>query len=98
MYNLGRAYSRARAKSIVHEIQPHLSTVDKVVDVGAGKCWVGRLLNESGAVEVTSVDVVDHNTSGETLRLYDGKKLPFEDGAFDVSLLIFVLHHAIDRA
>jgi ubiquinone/menaquinone biosynthesis C-methylase UbiE len=39
------------------------------------------------------VDVVDYNRTALPLHTYDGQNLPFADRAFDVSLLVFVLHH-----
>lgn len=55
-----------------------------------------KALGAVNELAVTAIDVVDHNVTDVPLLLYDGRTLPFDDKAFDVSLLVFVLHHAAD--
>jgi SAM-dependent methyltransferase len=49
-----------------------------------------------GDLDVTAVDVVDHRCTDFPLELYDGTRLPFADNQFDISTLVFALHHAPD--
>lgn len=66
-----------------------------ILDFGAG---FGTLTNSMEAsfpiADVVPIDVDDdiylHTTP---LVVYDGKRLPFADGAFDVAVIGFVLHH-----
>jgi SAM-dependent methyltransferase len=83
-----------RAQAIARRISSLIQPGEKVLDIGAGTCRVACLVQERAGVSVTAVDTVDHNETSLPLRLYDGDILPYEDGAFDVSVIGFVLHHA----
>lgn len=83
----------------------------RVLDFGAGTCWMARLLALLGC-EVTAADV-----SGKALELgarlirsdpladqlcvqfvtLDGPDLPFEDGTFDRVVCFDALHHVPDQ-
>ena len=68
----------------------------RVLDLGAGEGYVGeRVAHELGA-DVQLADVLDLNRTSLPHVRYDGQTLPFEDDAFDVTLLYFVLHHTQD--
>jgi ubiquinone/menaquinone biosynthesis C-methylase UbiE len=94
---LDRVY-RYRARWSARRLGPWLAAGDRVLDVGAGDCYLDLELNRSIGCMVVPVDMADVNRTMLPLQLYDGRTLPFADGAFDVGLLIFVLHHAEDPA
>jgi SAM-dependent methyltransferase len=87
-----------REKALVAKIRPYLLGAESVIDIGAGGCRLARLIGQMENVRITAVDVVDHNVTDIPLTLYNGSELPFSDQAFDVSILVFVLHHAADPA
>lgn len=95
--SIGRAFAHVywREEPIVAHLRPYLLDAERVLDIGAGGCRVAKVVGRQERVEVTPIDVVDHNVTDAPLMLYDGKTLPFDDKTFDVSLLIFVLHHAV---
>jgi ubiquinone/menaquinone biosynthesis C-methylase UbiE len=97
---IGRLIARIywRETALAARIRPYLAEVQSIIDIGAGGCRLAHLITTRDGIPVTAVDIVDHNTTSIPLALYDGKKLPFADQAFDVSLLVFVLHHAADPA
>ena len=65
-----------------------------VLDVGAAEGYVGsELANRLGA-QVQLVDILNRNRTALPLDVYEGRRLPYASGAFDASLLVFVLHHA----
>jgi ubiquinone/menaquinone biosynthesis C-methylase UbiE len=75
-------------------VRPALRTGDRVLDIGCGEGWV--LAELSGEHEVMGVDIVDlrrKELPAFGFELYDGSKVPCDDGSFDVVLLTFVLHH-----
>ncbi len=73
-----------------------MSSKDRVLDVGAGTCNVAEVLKERG-FDVTPLDIVDLSfVDGLKARLYEGGQLPFEEKAFDVALVLTVLHHTRD--
>ena len=77
-------------------MKPFLSPDDRVLDVGAGDCRLCELIHRHVGCEVVPVDVEDYNKTSIPLTLYDGTTLPFDRDSFDVTLLVFVLHHARD--
>lgn len=90
---LDRIY-RYRARWAARRLEPWLAPADRVLDIGAGDCFLDVELAARVGCAVEAIDVVDTNRTSRPLRLFDGKRLPFADGAFDVGLLLFVLHHA----
>lgn len=83
----------------------------RVLDFGAGTCWMARLLASLGC-EVTAVDVsrkalelgerlIRSDALGDRLNVkfvpLDGPALPFADGAFDRVICFDALHHVPDQ-
>ena len=86
-----------RAKGKVNRLEDLVAPLDrsgKVLDLGAGEGYVGAVISERWGAEVVLADVVNMNQTALPHYQYDGKQLPFEDGAFDTTILYFVLHHA----
>jgi ubiquinone/menaquinone biosynthesis C-methylase UbiE len=79
---------------VERHIQPH----DKVLDLGAGTGWVAQRVAERKGCQVHLVDVLDVNETNLPLRVYDGRSIPYEDKSFDTTMLVFVLHHALNQA
>jgi ubiquinone/menaquinone biosynthesis C-methylase UbiE/uncharacterized protein YbaR (Trm112 family) len=73
-----------------------------VLDVGTGSgrhsYWASRLGGRVAAVDLgESIDVARANLPGEALTVEaDAEDLPFDEGAFDLVMLIGVLHHLPD--
>jgi ubiquinone/menaquinone biosynthesis C-methylase UbiE len=92
-----RYRSRTVQSETLHTVSlilPHLGQGQSVLDVGCGEGHVLDELSARGAGRVCGADIVDiRNDRSTPFRLYDGRSLPFEDGAFDLVLLNFVLHH-----
>jgi SAM-dependent methyltransferase len=83
----------------------------RVLDFGAGTCWMARLLALLGC-EVTAVDVsrnalevgeklIRSDAFGDRLNVkfvpLDGPALPFADGTFDRVICFDALHHVPDQ-
>jgi SAM-dependent methyltransferase len=73
-----------------------LSRAPRVLDLGAGEGYVGEQLKRTIGAEVHLADVVDLNRTALPHVVYDGRHLPFDDDAFHVTVLYFVLHHCED--
>ncbi len=85
-----------RVLEIVRKISPYLTIKDRILDIGSGSCWVCYVLQQKG-FSVTALDIKNKSrVSPISPIIYDGKKLPFPDNSFDISLLITVLHHTQD--
>jgi len=80
----------------------------RVLEVGAGKCWGAQHLVPGGCEYVGTDILADRNIGLGRGRLYerrigpfervqaDGERLPFVDGAFDLTYAVATLHHAVD--
>jgi len=90
MRSFVREYGRKRAERWMERIRGFLPEGGRVLDVGCGDGMVSAALARKYAV--TSLDV--KSKRGVRPVLYDGKRMPFEDDAFDVALVMFVLHHS----
>ena len=66
---------------------------DKVLDVGCGNGHFGKAIGDHFEAKVSGVDVVDYKDAEIPVKFYDGHKIPHKDGAFDVIILAFMLHH-----
>ena len=52
---------------------------------------------ENNHININSKKVNRLNNSDFMFVLYDGKKIPFEDNAFDLITIFMVLHHIPDN-
>lgn len=75
---------------------PLLHIHEKVIDIGAGNCYVAHHLQQRN-IDITALDVEDLSVV-PSIRpvVYDGHKMPFGDRSFDTALLLTVLHHTTD--
>lgn len=70
-----------------------------VLDLGCGDGQVGLgLMRLRPDLSVTGVDVLRRPVTHIPVALYDGKTLPFADGAHDYVCIVDVLHHTDDPA
>jgi len=82
-----------RAKIRIGQIEPFLSNMKDILDIGAGTGIINRHLRRKG-YSVTALDVAPFAITGEIKPvIYDGYSMPFPDRTFDLALLMTVLHH-----
>lgn len=67
-----------------------------VLDLGAGEGYVGAEIRDRYNARVHLADVVDMNRTALPFARYDGTHLPYPHDAFDVTVLVYVLHHCQD--
>ena len=94
MGNFIKKIIQKRTEKIVNVFENFIQEGEKILDIGAGGGWIGKEIQKRKNAEVTLTDITDFNqTSDLKFVLYDGEKISFPDNSFDVSLLVFVLHH-----
>ena len=68
----------------------------KLIDIGAGRCYIAKNLKDKNNVKITCLDVKDLSNTDLKVVVYDGKKMPFNKNYFDCALIAYVLHHCED--
>jgi SAM-dependent methyltransferase len=88
---------RGRVLSIIRSVLRSSGPFGRVLDFGAGDGWFAQRMRDSGvASEVVGIDVQPRRAPLFDVRLYDGRRLPFEDRSFDLVYCVDVLHHCDD--
>jgi SAM-dependent methyltransferase len=85
-----------RENEVGVRVARHLRPGERLLDLGAGTGRVSRWLAARAAVSPTLADLVDYGNRSRDLpfiRMEDPFHVPAEDGAFDVVLVLFALHH-----
>jgi SAM-dependent methyltransferase len=86
---------KANVWSEVRPLMP--ATSNRVLDFGSGDGWYAkRVIDEGFAKELVAVDVKRREHTYVEPLLYEGERLPFPDGHFDLVYAIDVLHHCPD--
>lgn len=65
----------------------------RVLDIGGGRCYIAKELQDKNKVEVTCLDIKNLSQIGIKVIIYDGKNMPFKNNEFDTALIAYVLHH-----
>lgn len=85
-----------RENEIGGRVAPHLVRGMTLLDVGAGTGRISRWLAERVGVRPTLADVTEFANRERRfpfVRMTDPLRVPVDDGAFDVVMMLFVLHH-----
>ena len=94
-------YLRAKAEQIARLAREHLADVPSpsLLDVGCGVGLIHSMLRDRYP-DLTGVDVAPAALaqarklqSGGRFALYDGRRLPFDADAFDLTYAVNVMHH-----
>lgn len=89
---------RRRSGRLVARIAPHLPAGSRLLDVGSGTGHNAEALRVGGGCSCTEADVLDFHVVGQGPVVFDGRRLPFGDRAFDVCLFAFVLSYPEEPA
>jgi SAM-dependent methyltransferase len=99
---LGSAHERLVYGRRIEVLAGHLAELiprdATVLDVGSGDGLLARSVESRRAdLRMFGVDVLVRPQTHIPVRHFDGVLLPFADGAFDVVMMVDVLHHANDQ-
>jgi SAM-dependent methyltransferase len=71
----------------------------RILDVGAGSGLLASMISgKRPDVSIRGLDVLPREQSHIPVQIFDGRKIPFENGAYDIVLFVDVLHHTDDPA
>jgi ubiquinone/menaquinone biosynthesis C-methylase UbiE len=85
-----------RENEVGSRVSRHLQPGQRVLDYGAGTGLLAKWLAREAGVQPTLADIVEYSNRRREfpfLLMEDPFHVPAEDGAFDVVLLLFALHH-----
>lgn len=86
-----------RIRRLAGYLSPLIPRGASLLDIGCGDGKLARgIASTRRDIAVQGVDVVLRRTSEIPTQIYEGRRVPYPDGAFDISMLIDVLHHAED--
>lgn len=90
------AKRRAEARATLRHASHFFTPGSTVLDIGCGIGYMLNVLDEEMDCTGFGCDVVQPPIDIPRFTRFDGWRLPFADNSFDVTLLVFVLHHADD--
>jgi len=83
-----RRYARGEAAAVSEYV-----IGDRVLDLGSAEGWVPEALAVRTGSFACGVDVGSYRRARAPYAVYDGRRLPFGDAAFDTTLVLLTLHH-----
>ncbi len=86
----------ARVASALGTLVADHGGAERLLDVGSGDGAIAARVAAALGAEIHGVDVRLQPSAHIAVTRYDGQRLPFDDGSYDVVMLSDVLHHARD--
>lgn len=95
------AFTRAKAQDLLRTITSHFNSPSqlKLLDVGCGignyHPFLAPVVGTVSGVDVSSACIAKAQQRNPTVSysVYDGDRLPYPDGKFDVTFCVCVVHH-----
>jgi len=87
-----------RARALAARLVPHLPVSGRALDIGSGTGHNAQAIRALTRLVIEEVDVCDMHVVGGGPALFNGRTLPYPDGCFAVSTILFVLQCADDPA
>lgn len=79
---------RRRARDMHWQYAPILPASGKILDIGSGTGHTGDEILRHSVLQLTETDIADLSLRGRRPQLFDGRSLPFANGAFNTALLL----------
>lgn len=84
-------------KRIANLISPLCEDNARILDVGCDDGVLSQMLLEKNhSLTIKGIDIQDNRPSKIPRKIYDGKKIPYQDKQFDITMAVDVLHHTRD--
>ena len=89
-------------KRVLFEVKHHFESYkyifkkkDSILDIGIGPGFTAKFIQLNlPSIKLVGLDVINILQENVQLVIYDGKKIPFDNKFFDVSIIFYSLHHA----
>jgi SAM-dependent methyltransferase len=95
-FHATRIYSR-RARRLSELLAPLIPGDTTVLDVGCGDGLISSLIAwRRPDIRFQGVEVLVRDHCHIPVAQYDGRRLPYGDGSYDIAMLVDVLHHTDD--
>lgn len=66
----------------------------KILDVGCGDGTISKMiLDQKKNILIDGIDVFSRETCAIPFKIFDGKRIPYADHAFEATMFVDVLHH-----
>ena len=82
-----------RTRSLFGRVRPHLPSAGIIADIGSGTGHNAEEVRRRTALAVREFDVADLHWVGPGAVIFDGGRVPVDDGTFDGLLMLFVLQY-----
>lgn len=96
--SLFNAVMEKRSRQLIEQVGTWLPTTGLLLDVGSGTGHLAARLERALGVQVVSVDVADMHVVGKPPILISDGMLPFKEGTFSATLLVFMLAYPANPA
>jgi SAM-dependent methyltransferase len=85
-----------RIKILSRELSSFIDPdIKSILDIGSGDGTISKLIQDCNpGLKIFGIDIMERPYSSIIFRLYDGKRIPFDDNRFDICMLVDVLHHS----
>jgi SAM-dependent methyltransferase len=87
-----------RRRCLADILTPYVGNALTVLDVGSSIGMLAREMQDRTGASFTGVDIHVFAETAVPVVRYDGRRLPFDDGSFDLVTIVDVLHHTEDPA
>lgn len=90
---------KRRVRVLCEELAARLPHGARILDIGCGSGHLAAaIMAMRPDVRIEGVDVLVRPGTAIEVKEDDGQTIPFEDGAYDIAMLVDVLHHTDDPA